>query len=343
MSKKISKISFILENTPSIKSFAAIAGEKEGQGPLSEYFDLTTNDDYFGQDTWEKAESEFMFTAVQTALKKAKLTEKDVDMIFAGDLLNQSTAATYGLRDLDIALVGIFGACSTFAQGLMLASLFVDNSLAHNVLATTSSHFSTAERQFRFPLSYGGQRTPTSQWTVTGSGAAVVSKCDEPPYVRGVTIGSIKDLGINDANNMGAAMAPAAAYTIKHYLDDSHTKPCDYDYIITGDLGEVGSQLLIELLNKEGIDISAQHKDCGKMIFDGAEQDTHAGGSGCGCCASVMCGYFLPKIKSGEIKNVLFAATGALMSTTASQQGETIPSISHLVHISHEKGEAVTK
>ncbi|MBQ7132133.1 MAG: stage V sporulation protein AD [Oscillospiraceae bacterium] len=338
MSKKLSKITFSLDNAPSIRSFASIVGEKEGEGPLAAYFDMTTKDDYFGQDTWEKAESEFLNTAVNTALSKAELAQKDIDMIFAGDLLNQCISSTYGLRDFDIAVVGIFGACSTFAQGLMLSSLFVDNELADNVIAATSSHFSTAERQFRFPLSYGGQRTPTSQWTVTGSGAVVVSKSSEPPFVRGVTIGTIVDLGVNDANNMGAAMAPAAARTIKQYLDDTSTNPNDYDYIITGDLGEVGSELLIELLNREGIDISSVHRDCGKMIFDSDKQDTHAGGSGCGCCASVMCGYFLPKIKSGEIKNVLLAATGALMSTTASQQGESIPSISHLVHISNERG-----
>lgn len=338
MSKKLSKTTFLLENAPSILSFGSIAGQKEGSGPLGAYFDMTTNDNYFGQDTWEKAESEFLNTAVNTAISKAKLKENDIDMMFAGDLLNQCISSTYGLRDFDIAVIGIFGACSTFAQGLMLSSLFVDNKLAENVVAATSSHFSTAERQFRFPLSYGGQRTPTSQWTVTASGAVVVSKSVDAPYVRGVSIGTIVDLGINDANNMGAAMAPAAAKTIKQYLDDTKTSPSDYDYIITGDLGDVGSKLLLELLSKEGVDISACHADCGKMIFDGDEQDTHAGGSGCGCCASVMCGYFLPKIKSGEIKNVLLAATGALMSTTASQQGETIPSISHLVHISHEKG-----
>lgn len=338
MSTKLSKITFRLDSAPSIHSFASIVGEKESEGPLGAYFDMTTNDNYFGQDTWEKAESEFLNTAVNTALAKGKLAPKDIDIIFAGDLLNQCISSTYGLRDFDIAVVGIFGACSTFAQGLMLSSLFVDNSLADNAVAATSSHFSTAERQFRFPLSYGGQRTPTSQWTVTGSGAAVVSKSNEAPFVRGVTIGTIVDLGVSDANNMGAAMAPAAARTIKQYLDDTQSKPCDYDCIITGDLGAVGSELLIDLLKNDGIDISKVHCDCGKMIFDSQNQDTHAGGSGCGCCASVMCGYFLPKIKSGEIKNVLFAATGALMSTTASQQGESIPSISHLVHISSERG-----
>jgi stage V sporulation protein AD len=222
------------------------------------------------------------------------------------------------------------------AEGLLLGSLLTDSGIGGNIAAATSSHFSTAERQFRFPLSYGGQRTPSAQWTCTASGAVILSPEGGAPYIRGASIGTITDLGITDANNMGAAMAPAAASTIKKYLEDTKLSPSDLDYIVTGDLGIVGSDLLLQLLEKDGIDIRSQHKDCGVMIFDPEEQDTHAGGSGCGCSASVLCGYFLPKLQTGEIKELLFIGTGALMSPTASQQGESIPSIAHLVHICHK-------
>ena len=289
----------------------------------------------FGQETWEKAESELQKQTVELAMKKASLKPSDIDYIFSGDLINQCIGTTYGLRDLNIPFLGLYGACSTMAEGLLLSSLLTDSGLGGKIAAATSSHFSTAERQFRFPLSYGGQRTPSAQWTCTASGAVVLSPEGNAPYVRAVSIGSIVDLGITDANNMGAAMAPAAASTIKKYFDDTGFKPDDFDYIVTGDLGLVGSKLLNELLLKDNIDISNKHKDCGALIFDPEEQDTHAGGSGCGCSASVLCGYFLPKVQTGEIKEMIFAATGALMSPTASQQGESIPSISHLVHISH--------
>jgi stage V sporulation protein AD len=238
---------------------------------------------------------------------------------------------------MNIPFLGIYGACSTMAEGLLLSALLTDSGIGGNIAAATSSHFSTAERQFRFPLSYGGQRPPSAQWTCTASGAVILSPEGGAPYVKGATIGTITDLGVTDANNMGAAMAPAAASTIKKYLDDTSSTPEDFDYIVTGDLGHVGSNLLLQLLEKEGVDISRQHKDCGVMIFNADEQDTHAGGSGCGCSASVLCGHFLPRVQTGEIKDMLFIGTGALMSPTASQQGESIPSIAHLVHISHSK------
>ncbi len=337
MSNKISKNTFTMVNPPSIKSFASIVGKKEGQGPLSDCFDRIESDSYFGQKTWEKAESELQRQTVELALKKANITTSDIDFMFAGDLLNQCIGSTFGLRDLNIPLIGIYGACSTMAEGLMLSSIMTDNGLGGNIVAVTSSHFCTAERQFRLPLSYGGQRTPTAQWTCTASGAMVVAPKAEPPYVRGVTIGKIVDMGVTDANNMGAAMAPAAAYTISTFLKDVKMKPSDFDCIVTGDLGIVGSELLNQFMKEEyKIDISKVHKDCGKMIFDIEKQDVHSGGSGCGCSASTLCGYFLPKVKSGEIKNMLFIATGALMSPTASQQGESIPSIAHLVHISNQ-------
>lgn len=337
MSQKLSRNTFRMDTPPSIASFASMAGEKEGKGPIAQCFDRIEEDSLFGQDTWEKAESEMQKQTLTLALNKKHITAEQVDFMFAGDLLNQCIGTTYGLRDLNIPLLGIYGACSTMAEGLLLASLMADNHLGGNIVAVTSSHFCTAERQFRLPLSYGGQRTPTAQWTCTASGAVVVSDTGGAPFVRGVTVGRIVDLGVTDANNMGAAMAPAAAYTIVTYLKDTKTSPSDYDCIVTGDLGLVGSDLLCQLTEKDGVDIKKQHKDCGCMIFDAEKQDVHAGGSGCGCSASTLCGYFLPKVKAGEIKNMLFVATGALMSPTASQQGESIPSIAHLVHISSHK------
>lgn len=336
MAKKINRNTFLTDNSPSIKAFASIAGSKESEGPIGTCFDKIETDSYFGQDTWEKAESELQKQTVGLAISKAGLKDADIDYILSGDLINQCIGTTYGLRSLNIPFLGIYGACSTMAEGLLLGSLLTDSGIGGNIAAATSSHFSTAERQFRFPLSYGGQRTPSAQWTCTASGAVILSPEGGAPYIRGASIGTITDLGITDANNMGAAMAPAAASTIKKYLEDTKLSPSDLDYIVTGDLGIVGSDLLLQLLEKDGIDIRSQHKDCGVMIFDPEEQDTHAGGSGCGCSASVLCGYFLPKLQTGEIKELLFIGTGALMSPTASQQGESIPSIAHLVHICHK-------
>ena len=255
--------------------------------------------------------------------------------MLAGDLLNQCSGSTFGLREYNIPLLGIYGACSTMAEGLLLSSLMADNNLGGNIVNVTSSHFCSAEKQFRTPLNYGGQRTPTAQWTCTASGAALMSASEKAPYVLGVTIGKVVDLGVTDANNMGAAMAPAAADTIKTYLKDSKLMPWDFDCIVTGDLGLVGSRLLVELLQKDNIDISKQHKDCGVLMFNNKEQDVHAGGSGCGCSGSILCGHFLPQIQQNEIKDMLFIATGALLSTSSALQGESIPSIAHLVHIAN--------
>ncbi|MBE6844884.1 MAG: stage V sporulation protein AD [Ruminococcus sp.] len=334
MLKKTGRNTFEFKNSPSIISFASTVGKKEGEGPLGGCFDTVEEDSHFGKETWEQAESEMLLQTVKLAIKKGGLNPQDINCIFCGDLINQCLSTTYGLRSLDIPFLGIYGACSTMAEGLLLASCFAASSEG-KFAAATSSHFSTAERQFRFPLSYGGQRTPSAQWTCTASGSVVVSSKGTAPFVRAVSIGKIVDLGITDANNMGAAMAPAAASTIKTYLEDSNLSPDYFDCIVTGDLGVVGSKLLNELLLKDNIDISKQHKDCGVMMFDIKEQDMHSGGSGCGCSASVLCGYFLPKIKTGEIKEMLFAATGALISPAASQQGESIPSVSHLIHISY--------
>lgn len=333
MSVKIERGVFRTENHPKIESFASVVGGKEGKGPLGKCFDKIIEDSHFGKDTWEKAESHFQLESVCTAIKKAKLVKEDIDAIFSGDLINQCIGSAYGLRELEIPFLGLYGACSTMAEGILLSALVTDSGAVNRSAAVTSSHFSTAERQFRFPLSYGGQRTPTSQWTCTASGAVVVSAEKGEVEIAGGCIGKITDMGINDINNMGSAMAPAAAETIKRYLEATSAAPEDFDYIVTGDLGIVGSKLLVEFLLKQGIDISAQHMDCGAMIFDPDEQDTHCGGSGCGCSGSVLCGYFLPKLAEGKAKNILFAATGALMSPMSLQQGESIPSISHLVHL----------
>lgn len=333
MAKNIDRGVFIFDTPPKIESFASVAGPKEGKGPIGDCFDKIIDDSHFGQETWEKAESRFQLEAVSMTINKAKLVKEDIGVICSGDLINQCIGSAYGLRELEIPFLGLYGACSTMAEGLVVSSFLTESRAVNRAIAVTSSHFSTAERQFRFPLSYGGQRTPTSQWTCTASGAVMLSGENGCAEIIGGCIGKITDMGVCDINNMGSAMAPAAAETIRRYLSATSTTPNDYDCIITGDLGLVGSKLLVEFLLKQGIDISRQHKDCGSMIFDPKTQDTHCGGSGCGCSASVLCGYFLPRISSGRIKNILFAATGALMSPTSLQQGESIPAISHLVHI----------
>ena len=335
MLKLMGKSTFVLENTPSVTGYASIVGGKEGKGPLGSCFDVVEEDSHFGKETWEQAESEMMSRTVKLAAENSGMDIEDINCIFAGDLLNQCLSATYGLRSLKIPFLGIYGACSTIAEGILLSSCFSECS-GGSFMAATSSHFSTAERQFRFPLSYGGQRTPTAQWTCTASGAAVLSPKGEPPYIRAVSAGKIADLGVKDASNMGAVMAPAAAATISTYIRDMNIDLNGIDVIVTGDLGVVGSELLIDLLKKENIDITDKHRDCGSMIFDIEKQDVHSGGSGCGCSASVLCGYFLPRVKTGEIKEMLFIATGALLSPNAALQGETIPAIAHLVHISYK-------
>lgn len=331
--KKIGNRTVVFERPPFIISSAAAVGPKESDGPMSSEFDHKFEDSFLGEDSWEKAESKLQTTAVKAALKKAELTPENIDYIFAGDLLNQCIASSFGLRDLGIAFVGLYGACSTMALSLINACIYVESGAAERTVAVTSSHFCSAERQYRFPLEYGGVRPPTSQWTVTGSGAAVVSREGSGPSVHACTIGKIEDYGITDANNMGAAMAPAAMDTIKNFLSDTGTDPSSYDMIFTGDLGQIGSDLLYQLLDKEGINIRDCHKDCGNMIYDHERQDVHAGGSGCGCSASILCSYILNRMRSGKMRNVLFCATGALMSPTSTQQGESIPVIAHLVNI----------
>lgn len=320
-------------NAPSIVSFAAVAGKKEGEGPFGRYFDRIEQDITLGEKNWERAESRLQAETVRLAAAKALLRPEEIDCIIAGDLINQCTGSAFAVRGTDVPFLGVYGACSTMSESLLLAAILADGGYVNRVCAVTSSHFSTAERQFRFPLSYGGQRTPTAQWTCTASGAAIVAQGGAAPFIAGGCIGRICDLGVTDATNMGAAMAPAAADTISRYLHDTETTPGHYDAIITGDLGKIGSPLLLELLHGQGIDISAVHRDCGAEMFDDEAQDTHAGGSGCGCSASLLCGYFLPKLESGELHRVLFCATGALLSAMSAQQGESIPGICHLVEL----------
>lgn len=331
--KRIGKRTIIFENKPRIISYGSVVGKKEHEGPLSNEFDAYTTDSFFGEKSFEKAESKLQKTAVQTALDKVGLTPDDIDNIFAGDLLNQCIGSSFGLRSFGIPFIGLYGACSTMALSAGLAAVFIDSGAAKKTISVTSSHFCSAERQYRFPLNYGSQRTPTAQWTVTGSGALILGKDGGDIYISSVTFGEIEDLNIKDANNMGAAMAPAAAGTLLNFFKDTETKPEDYDIIFTGDLGYVGTNLLYELLEREGIDIRCRHSDCGTLIFDREKQDVHAGGSGCGCSASVLCSYIMHRLEKGDFGNILFMSTGALMSPTSSFQGESIPGIAHLLNI----------
>lgn len=332
MAKRIGNGTVLPTGTVYIESYASAVGPKEKQGPLGAWFDKAYDDEMLGEKSFEKAESRLQKTAVETALSKSGTAAEDIDIIFAGDLLNQCIGSAYGLRDLKIPFVGLYGACSTMALGMINAFLAVDGGAAEKAMAVTSSHFCSSERQFRFPLEYGGQRPPTSQWTVTGAGAVQMGKRLKGPTVSAVTIGRIIDLDVTDMNNMGAAMAPAAADTIERFFCDTSTSPADYDLIVTGDLGFTGSELMLRLLRQDGISLS-NHNDCGMMIFDRKRQDVHSGGSGCGCSASVLCSYLLKKLENGELHNILFCATGALMSPTACMQGESIPSIAHLLHL----------
>ncbi|WP_143314706.1 stage V sporulation protein AD [Clostridium sp. HBUAS56017] len=322
-----------LKEPPRIISTFSIVGPKEGEGPLKHYFDEVLKDDTCGEESYEKAESEMMYKAIGESIKKAGLTEKDINYLFSGDLLNQIISSTFAARKFKIPFFGLYGACSTMSESLSLGALLVDGGFADYVVAATSSHFSSAERQFRFPLNYGAQRSKTAQWTVTGAGAMVLGRKGEFPKVRYITTGVVKDYGITDPSNMGAAMAPAAAHTIYKHFKDTGREPKDYDLIATGDLGRVGKKIANELLLEYGYDIKDNHIDCGDMIFNDVVQNTESGGSGCGCSAVVASGYLYKKLMTKEVKKVLLVSTGALMSTTSSLQGESIPGIAHAVSI----------
>ena len=330
---KLGKHTLQLTTPPTILETAAIVGPKESNGPLAEYFDKCIEDEFWGEDSWEKAESKFVKETVNTVLEKSGVAAKDIDYVFAGDLLNQCISSSFAMRDSNMPFFGLFGACSTFVEGLCIGSVFIDSGACNNVLCATSSHFCSAEKQFRFPLELGNQRTPTSQWTVTGYGAAILSKQGNGPRITHITPGIIVDLGIKDANNMGAAMAPAALSTICTHFEDTGRTPDYYEAIITGDLGYIGKDILNDLCKKNGYDISTRYNDCGVLMFNQKKQDTHSGGSGCACIATVFSGYLFKLMKEQKIKKLLLVATGALMNSTTSQQGESIPSIAHAVSI----------
>ena len=330
--KKIGKQTIKFDTPPTITECSSIVGPKEANGPLAKYFDKTLEDEFWGEKTWEKAESKIIKENVNLVISKANITTNEIDCVFAGDLLNQCISSSFGLRDENVPFFGVFGACSTFVESMSLGAIAVEG-FANNVLCATSSHFCSAEKQFRFPLELGNQRPPTSQWTVTGSGAAILSKNGNGPYITHITPGKIVDMGIKDANNMGAAMAPAFCDTlIIHFLDTGRS-PSYYDAIISGDLGHIGKEIAIDIAKSKGYNIKSNYNDCGVLIFDKESQDTHSGGSGCACCGSVFSGYFFRQLKQKKLKKILLIATGALMNSTSSQQGESIPGIAHAISI----------
>lgn len=333
LAKHIGKQTVKFDNKISIISTASTVGPKEGQGPLSDYFDVVLDDMLFNEDSWEKAESKIVKTNFELAIKKSGLDKEKIDYIIAGDLLNQSTGSTYGIRDLNIPFFGLYGACSTMGESMCIGAVLIDSGAAKNILAGASSHFCAAEKQFRFPLELGTQRPLTSTWTVTGDGAVILSSNNSGPYIKAMTTGKIVDLGITDANNMGAAMAPAASDVIVNHFKDMNINPDYYDLIITGDLGYVGKDLTIQMVKEKGYDISKNYTDCGIEIFDQKTQDTHSGGSGCACSAVTFAGYLYKMLKEKKLNKILFIPTGALMSTTSIQQGESIPGIAHAVAI----------
>ena len=330
--KKLGKQTIKFDNPPTILETAAIVGPKESKGPLAQCFDKCLDDEFWGEKTWEKAESKIIKETVNTVITKSDIASNSIDYCFAGDLLNQCISSSFGLRELNIPFFGIFGACSTFVEGMSLGAILLDSGI-NNILCAASSHFCSAEKQFRFPLELGNQRPPSAQWTVTGAGAAIISKSGNGPYITHITTGKIVDMGIKDANNMGAAMAPAALSTLITHFQDTGRSPNYYDAIITGDLGHVGKEILTELSMDKGYNIKNNYNDCGVLIFDKASQDTHSGGSGCGCCATVFSGHLFKELKNKKILRLLFIATGALTNSTTSQQGESIPGIAHAVSI----------
>lgn len=330
-------------NEPYILDYASICGHKEGEGPLKDEFDNYFEDDMFGCDTWEKAESALQEKTVNLLFSKSGYKKKDIRYMFAGDLMGQLIASTFGLLNFEIPFFGLYGACSTMGESLSLGAMTVAAGYADKVIALASSHFASAEKTFRFPLEYGNQRPFSATWTVTGCGALVLGSGNEEnesrakAKIKGITTGKIVDFGVKDSMNMGACMAPAAADIIAKNLSDFGYRPEEYDRIITGDLGYVGQKILIDLLKAVDIDISSNHMDCGIEIYDSKTQDTHAGGSGCGCSASVLCGHILNKIKRKEWKKILFVPTGALLSPTSFNEGQSVPGIAHAVIIENKE------
>lgn len=333
------KQSIIFKEGPYLISSASVVGKKEGEGPFGELFDIIEETDLFGEDSWEEAESTMQKEACQIALGKAGLKPEDIRLTFGGDLLRQGIVTSMGARQFEIPLFGLYGACSTSGEALALGAMCVGAGYGEYMLAVTSSHFACAEKEFRFPLGYASQRPLSAQWTVTGSGAFIIgadgAQKKSRVKITGITTGKIIDYGLKDSQNMGACMAPAACDTIWQHLKDFGRQPEDYDRIITGDLGYVGQSILFDLMRKKDIDIKKRHMDCGMQIFDQSTQDTHAGGSGCGCAATTLSAYILPKIESGEWKSVLFVPTGALMSTVSYNEGASVPGIAHAIVLEH--------
>ena len=335
--KRLSRQTCRFLQPPGVISCAAVVGRLEGAGPLGGHFDAVAEDSFCGRKTWEQGEAQMQADALRLALQKGGLTAEDVDCAFAGDLLNQNIGATFALRDFNIPFYGVYGACSTMGETLSLAAMAVASGAVRMAAAQTSSHFCTAERQYRSPLPYGSQRSPTAQWTATAAGCTLLSAQGPGPYITHVTCGRIVDQGITDPNNMGAAMAPAAYDTLRAFFADTHTGPADYDAIFTGDLGELGHEIVMDLFRQDGVDMTRNYEDCGMLLYNRDRQDMHAGGSGCGCSAAVFNGYLLTGLKQGRWRRILFAPTGALLSPTSSFQGESIPGICHLVCVSTER------
>lgn len=327
------KQSILFDNQPIIATWSCVAGKKESEGPLGCQFDITMKDTYFGQRTWELAEKRMQQLALQELLRKANLKSYDLGVVLSGDLLNQCISSSFTLRNYGIPHLGLYGACSTMAESLLIGSMIISGRFNDNVVAMTSSHFASSERQYRFPLGYGGQRTPTAQWTVTGAGAVLLKSGGVGPKIEACTIGSVVDQGIKDANNMGAAMAPAALATIRTHFQDLNVTADHYDLIVTGDLGQLGKDILLTLAQHEGLDLGGKLTDCGNLVYDNLKQDVHSGGSGCGCSAVTLCSYLLPRIASGKLKRILFCGTGALLSPTSALQGLPIPGVCHAVSI----------
>lgn len=325
--------SFVPLNPPVITNWSSVAGKKEAEGPLAPYYDVTSMDPHFGQETWEQGEKQLQTIALETLAQKAGIHPSAFGMVFSGDLLNQCIGSSFTLRNTGIPHIGLYGACSTMAESLLTATMAVSGGFTDRAIAMTSSHFASSERQYRFPLGYGGQRTPTSQWTVTGAGAALLESTGNGPKITACTVGTVTDLGIKDANNMGCAMAPAALSTIKAHFQDLNTSAEDFDLIVTGDLGQVGKEALLTLAQQEGLPLGGKLTDCGTLVFDILTQDVHAGGSGCGCSAITLCGYLLNALHRGKLHKILFCGTGALLSPTSTQQGLPIPGVCHAVAI----------
>ena len=334
--KRVGKRTVKLQNNPTIISAASVVGPKEGQGPLKEYFNLILQDDLYGEKSWELAESKMVQTAMHMAAQKAGKKLEDINYLIGGDLINQIVPSSFAARELGIPFFGIYGACSTMAEGMCLSAMLIDGGFADLILSGASSHYCTAERQFRFPLELGNQKPMTAQWTVTGAGSVLIAPNKEGPKVKYVTVGKVIDEGIDDGNNMGPAMAPAAVDTIYSYFNDTKDDPNSFDLIITGDLGKIGKQITEDFLKKKGIDISNVYTDCGLKIFNLEEQDVHCGGSGCGCSATVFAGYIYQKLLKKEFNKVMLVSTGVLLSPTSTLQKQTIPCVAHAVVIEND-------